>query len=714
MKYVMQGLNCANCAAKIEKKLNRLEGASGVSVNFAAKTIFLDPEHEKAAQEVIDRIEPGVRLIPEEKKDTSNPQNENYGVRGKLIRIGLAAVFFALGLIFRQKLHDTPYMFGEFAVFLTSYLLVGSSVIWTAVKNLVRGRLFDENFLMTVATVGAIAIHQLPEAVGVMLFFAVGEYFQERAVNRSRRHISELMDVRPDYANLVKQGQSQRVSPQDVEVGQIIEIKPGEKIPLDGQVISGTSFVDTSALTGESVPRKVEEGDSILSGSINDNGLLQVKVSKKFSESSVSRILELVENAASRKAPTEQFITRFARWYTPAVVFGALAIAFIPPLLISGAAFSDWIYRALILLVISCPCALVISIPLGYFGGIGSASRAGVLIKGANFLEALTKVHTVVFDKTGTLTKGVFKVNEIITRNGFRKEDILGWAALGEAHSNHPIARSIKEAYGKEVQSDRIEEYQEIKGHGIKAQSGGKTILVGNDRLLHREKIEHNDCDVEGTVVYVAVDGTYAGYLIIADEVKKDSVAAVQSLKKQGVKQTVMLTGDDENAAKHIAGLLGIDIYYAQLLPQDKVEKLEEIEARLGKDEKLVFVGDGINDAPVLARAHIGVAIGALGADAAIEAADVVLMDGNPGKLSRAISIADYTKKIVLQNIAIALGIKAVFVVLGAMGMATIWEAVFADVGVALIAIFNATRTLKYSSRRSWTSTAKAGIIPEY
>ncbi|MBS3809349.1 MAG: cadmium-translocating P-type ATPase [Desulfobacterales bacterium] len=698
MKYILEGLDCINCAEKIEKELNRVDGLSEINVNFAAKSVYLDPQYENAARRAIEQTDPGVTLVPAEPGDKAVGRDGNKGNRKHLIRILSAAVFFALGLMFRGELHDTPYALGEYAVFLAAYFLVGASVIRTAVRNMGRGRVFDENFLMTIATAGAFAIHQLPEAVGVMLFYAVGEYFQERAVNRSRRSISALMDVRPDYANLVTDGKSRKVAPETVKIGQIIEIRPGEKIPLDGEVIEGTSFVDTSALTGESVPRKIDPGKDVLSGMVNDSGLFKARVTKEFSESSVARILELVENAAARKAPTEQFITRFANWYTPAVVFGALAVAFIPPLLISGALFSEWIYRALILLVISCPCALVISIPLGYFGGIGSASRSGILIKGANFLEALTKVHTVVFDKTGTLTKGVFRVNEMVVRNGFSEQELLYWAAMAEAHSSHPIARSITEAYGKKPPSAEITNYQEIKGCGVRAVIGGRTILAGNDRLLHREEIAHNDCNVDGTVVFVVVDGIYAGYIVIADEIKEESAAAVRSLKEKGVKRTVMLTGDDENAAAKIAGILGIDSYYAKLMPEDKVGKVEEMEALMGKDEKLVFVGDGINDAPVLARAHIGAAIGALGSDAAIEAADVVLMDGNPGKLSRAIGIANYTRKIVLQNIALALGIKAVFVVLGIMGMATIWEAVFADVGVALLAILNATRTLKYSN----------------
>ncbi len=639
--------------------------------------------------------------MPITKKGNSRDSNleGSQGSKIHISRIVMATALLALGLIYRQDLHNTPYAFAEYFLFLLSYLLVGGPVVWTAIKNIGRGQVFDENFLMTVATAGAFAIHELPEGVAVMLFFSLGEYFQDRAVDRSRRSIASLMDIRPDYANLLINDQSQRVDPESVKVGQIIEIKPGERIPLDGEVIQGNSFVDTSALTGETVPRRVEPGQAVFSGVINDSGLLKVKVSREYSQSSVSRILELVENAASRKSPTENFITRFANWYTPVVVFGALAVAFIPPLVIPMENFSQWIYRALVLLVISCPCALVVSIPLGYFGGIGSASRSGILIKGANFLEALTRVHTVVFDKTGTLTQGVFKVTEVVARNGFSQDDLLGWAALAEAHSSHPIARSILEAYAKEVDTQRVNDYQEIKGCGVKATIDGKTILAGNDRLLQMEQIDHKDSDLTGTVVYMAIDGTYAGYLIIADQIKEQSASAISSLKATGTKRTVMLTGDNEQEAKRMASEIGIDSYFAELLPEDKVKIVEDMERQLNNDAQLVFVGDGINDAPVIARANIGAAIGALGSDAAIEAADVVLMNGNPGKLSRAIEIAKFTKKIVIQNIALALGVKAIFVVLGTIGLATIWEAVFADVGVALLAIFNATRTLRFPNR---------------
>lgn len=741
MKYILQGLDCPNCAAKIERQLRQIDGIGEVNINFISRSLYLDPRFEAVARQVISRVEPEVKLVPENSqksfweaaarktKQQKSRQpfrekieavfGESAGSRNKLVLIIITVVLFISGLVFQNMLQETPYAVLIYAVFLTAYLLVGGKIVWTALRNVTRGKFFDENFLMTVATLGAIAINQIPEAVGVMLFFAVGEFFQDLAVNRSRRSITELMDVRPDYANLLVDGVSRRVSPGEVNVGQAIEVKPGEKVPLDGEVLEGSSFVDTSALTGEPVPRKVEPGDTVLSGVINGSGLLKIKVRKRFGESSVAKILALVENAAARKAPTEQFITKFARYYTPVVVFGALAVAVIPPLVLPGVAFSAWIYRALVLLVISCPCALVVSIPLSYFGGVGAASRAGVLVKGANFLEALTRVGAVAFDKTGTLTKGVFRVTGVVAKNGFLEEEVLRLAALAEAHSSHPIAVSVREAYKTYIlrrkeeaflneestffndvaSSNIIEEYQEIKGYGVKVNVQGKTVLAGNDRLLHREGIEHDDCNVEGTVVYVAVDGVFAGYLVIADEVREGVAAALNRLKRLGVKKTVMLTGDDRMAAARAAEEVGVDDYFAELLPQDKVTRLEKLKDFLfnanGKGEKLVFVGDGINDAPVIMRADVGVAMGGLGSDAAIEAADVVIMDDDPGKLVRAIEIARRTKNIVLQNIVMALGIKGIFIVSGILGTATMWEAVFADVGVTLVAVLNAARILR-------------------
>ncbi|MDN5327284.1 MAG: Zn2+/Cd2+-exporting ATPase [Moorella sp. (in: firmicutes)] len=699
MRYKLAGLDCAGCAARLEQELRRVKGLEKATINFAARNVDMPPEMLPAAREVIARVEPDVRLIETAGDASGEEKDEEKEEAGRSLYLIVAAtLLLGMGFIFNERLHRTPYSWAEYAVLLAAYFLVGWPVIRAALRNLIRRRFFDENFLMTIATAGAIAIHQLPEAVGVMLFYAVGEYFQERAVNRSRRSIAALVDIRPEYANLKLNGESKRVRPEEVEAGQIIVIKPGERVPLDGEVVDGFSFVDTSALTGEAVPRKVEKGEPVLAGMINGQGLLTVRVTRPFGESSVARILELVENAAARKAPTEQFITAFSRYYTPAVVLGALALAVIPPLVFPGATFSTWVYRALVLLVISCPCALVVSIPLGYFGGIGAASRQGILVKGANFLDALTGLHTVVFDKTGTLTKGVFRVTQVVPYNGFQEDELLAVAAAAEVYSSHPIAQSIRAAYGQEIDPERIGEYREIPGHGISAMVDGKRVLAGNDRLMHREGIAHEVCNVAGTVIHVAVDGSFAGYIVISDEVKPDAGEAVARLKEFGVKNIVMLTGDEEAVARRVARDLGIDAYYAGLLPEDKVAKVEELEAGLPdrRRQKLAFMGDGINDAPVITRADVGVAMGGLGSDAAIEAADVVLMEDAPSRLATAIEIARYTGLIVRQNVVLALSIKAFFLILGAFGVATIWEAVFADVGVALAAIFNASRTLSY------------------
>ncbi|BAQ34134.1 heavy metal translocating P-type ATPase [Dehalococcoides sp. UCH007] len=622
---------------------------------------------------------------------------EEFNIPKELSFIGSALLLFILGMVFNGALHNTPYSMAEYAVLLTAYLLVGWRVVWTALRNFTHGKVFDENFLMTVATVGAIAIHQLPEAVAVMLFYKTGEFVQELSVSRSRRSVRTLLDVRPDYANLKTDKGLEKVSPDQVKVGDIIIVKPGEKIPLDGEIIEGQTLLDTSALTGESVPRSAKPGEQVLAGMISKTGLLTIKVTKLFSESSIARILELVENAAARKAPTEKFITTFTRYYTPVVVFGALLVAVVPPLFIQGATFSEWIYRALILLVISCPCALVISIPLGYFGGIGGASRKGILIKGSTYLDALTAVKTVVFDKTGTLTKGVFKVTKVVTRNGFSQDQLLRLAAEAEVHSNHPIAQSILEAYSKKVDPSIVRDYQEIPGNGIRAQVNGQIIMAGNDRLLHSQNIEHddNDCCVEGTVVHLVADNKYAGYITIADEVKEDAAEAVISLKRLGVKQVAMLTGDSQVVAAAVTKQVGIDIFYAGLLPEDKVQALEKMKNTTQEKGKIVFVGDGVNDAPVIARADIGVAMGGLGSDAAIETADVVIMTDAPSKLPQAIEVAKRTRTIVWQNILMAFAVKGIFIALGVAGVTTIWEAVFADVGVAMLAILNATRAMR-------------------
>ena len=554
--------------------------------------------------------------------------------------------------------------------------------------------MFDEHFLMSVSTIGAFAIGEYPEAVAVMLFYQVGEFFQSLAVKRSRKSISDLMDICPDSATVKRNGVLQVVSPESVAVGEIIVVKPGEKIPLDGIVVDGESMLDTKALTGESVPRSIRKGDEALSGCINQSGLLTLKVTKSFGESTVSKITDLVENASARKAPTENFITTFARYYTPDVVGMAAVLAIIPPLVLGGG-WSEWLRRGFVFLIVSCPCALVISIPLTFFGGIGAASKRGVLVKGSNYLEALNKVRVVVFDKTGTLTKGVFEVANIIPAAGYQKEQVLEYAAQAESYSNHPIAKSILATYGKPIDQKQFSGFEEISGHGISVMVQGKKVLAGNSKLMESEKIAYAACDAAGTKFYVAADGSYVGCILIADEVKPDSKCAIAELKKIGVEKTVMLTGDDERIGKSVADELGLDAYYAQLLPDQKVEKLEMLDKQKRQGSKLAFVGDGINDAPVLARADVGIAMGGLGSDAAIEAADVVLMTDEPSKLVEAIDVAKATKRIVMQNIVIALGIKSVFLVLGALGMAGMWEAVFGDVGVTIIAVLNAMRILK-------------------
>lgn len=582
----------------------------------------------------------------------------------------------------------------ELAFLIVAYVILGWDVVWQAVKNITRGQVFDEHFLMSVSTIGAFAIGEYPEAVAVMLFYQVGEFFQSLAVKRSRKSISDLMDICPDSATVKRNGVLQVVSPESVEVGEIIVVKPGEKIPLDGIVVDGESMLDTKALTGESVPRSIRKGDEALSGCINQSGLLTLKVTKSFGESTVSKITDLVENASARKAPTENFITTFARYYTPVVVGMAAVLAIIPPLVLGGG-WSEWLRRGFVFLIVSCPCALVISIPLTFFGGIGAASKRGVLVKGSNYLEALNKVSVVVFDKTGTLTKGVFEVANIIPAAGYQKEQVLEYAAQAESYSNHPIAKSILATYGKPIDQKQFSGFEEISGHGISVMVQGKKVLAGNSKLMESEKIAYAACDAAGTKFYVAADGSYVGCILIADEVKPDSKCAIAELKKIGVEKTVMLTGDDERIGKSVADEIGLDAYYAQLLPDQKVEKLEMLDKQKRQGSKLAFVGDGINDAPVLARADVGIAMGGLGSDAAIEAADVVLMTDEPSKLVEAIDVAKATKRIVMQNIVIALGIKSVFLVLGALGMAGMWEAVFGDVGVTIIAVLNAMRILK-------------------
>lgn len=582
-------------------------------------------------------------------------------------------------------------------LYLGAYLLIGGEVILRAFRNLTRGQVFDENFLMTIATMGAFAINEYPEGVAVMLFYQVGEFFQDYAVNKSRRSIAELMDIRPDYANFVDGDEVRKVDPKRIKKEDLILVRPGEKVPLDGLVVEGSSSMDTAALTGESIPRDVNVGDPVLSGFINRQGLLKVKVEKEYNESTVSKILDLVENAASKKAPTENFITKFARYYTPAVVFFALGLAIVPPLLIQGALFSDWIYRALIFLVVSCPCALVISIPLGFFGGIGGASRHGILVKGGNYLEALNSVSTVVFDKTGTLTEGEFQVVEVVSTGGLAEEDLLYLAALGESHSSHPIAQSVLKANKRDLRVGLVDDYKELAGLGVLAHVDGQELLLGNSSLFTEKGIATEGEDNGKTIIHIALDNVYQGYILIADKVKEGASLAIRELKERGVENLVMLTGDRDQVAKEVARDLGIDKVFSELLPQDKVGVIEDLTDGLRKNRKLIFVGDGINDAPVLARADIGVAMGALGSDAAIEAADIVLMTDDLAKLPVALDIASWTRRIVWQNIFFALGVKAIVLVMGALGVATMWEAVFADVGVALIAVLNAMRVLRHT-----------------
>lgn len=581
----------------------------------------------------------------------------------------------------------------QIALFIISYIIVGGDVVKRSVKNIFKGQVFDESFLMSIATIGAFFIGEYPEGVAVMLFYQVGELFQSYAVGKSRKSIASLMDIRPDYANVKKGDELVKVDPDEVQIGDIIVIKAGEKIPLDGKVIEGSSMIDTSALTGESVPREVEVGSDILSGCININGVITAEVTKEFGESTVSKILDLVENASSKKSNSEQFITKFARYYTPVVVIIAVFLSIIPPLVIDGATFSDWIYRALAFLVVSCPCALVISIPLSFFGGIGGASKKGVLVKGSNYLEALAETEIVVFDKTGTLTKGVFNVQKIHPE-GVSKEELLELTAHAEIYSNHPISLSLKRAYSKEIDSGRISDVEEISGHGVIATVDGKKVMAGNIKLMKMMDILYFKGELIGTIVHVAVNNKYIGYIVIADEVKEDSAQAIKELKAANIKQTVMLTGDNKSIGSKVAKELGLDKVYAELLPADKVEKLEELFSQKSKKGKLAFVGDGINDAPVLARADIGIAMGGLGSDAAIEAADVVIMTDEPSKIATAMKISKKTLKIAHQNIVFAIGIKIIVLILSAFGITTMWAAIFADVGVTIIAVLNAFRAL--------------------
>ena len=784
-KFRIQGLDCPRCALEIETELRRIEGFGDAEVSFGTETIRIPADGLSVAEQLIARIEPALSLA---EWSSGAPKA---GVRGadelkgpsnsmRPARMVLAAALTAGGMVFEERMHAMPSPILEYAVFLTAYLLVGGPVVFRALVNILRGRVLDELFLMSAATIGAVVIHELPEAVSVMFFYAVGEYVQDLAVGRSRRSIASLMDLRPDSARIIdERGRASEVPPERVKVGAEVEVRPGERVPLDGEVISGTSLVDTSALTGESVPRSVSPGKGVLAGFVNDSATIRIRAAKPFAESSLSRIFELVEDAAARKSPTEKFISRFASVYTPVVVGIAVLAAFLPPLLLPGISLADSVYRALVVLVVSCPCALVISVPLGYFGGIGGASRRGILIKGANYVDALKDVAVVAADKTGTLTKGVFKVTRKAACDGFQPEDVLRLAAAAEAHSAHPIGASIRDAWrkyaGREGASGSAgaaragqvpglpgihapDEVREEKGFGVIVQAWGRRIMAGSDRLMRREGIAFPDAlntpgkaeesargevdekaeegadekaeekaeesagtrartradekaeaknalpadsapghAIGGTVVYVAVNRVCAGYLVIADELKDEAAAAVKNLRSAGVERVVMLTGDNEDAARAAAGRLGLDGWYAGLLPEEKAAKVEEISAGLPRGKRLAFVGDGINDAPVLMRADVGFAMGALGSDAAIEAADVVLMDDRVDGIPSAIRIARHTRSVVVQNICVALIVKLIFAALGAAGLAAMWEAVIADMGVSVLAVLNASRTLRGS-----------------
>lgn len=691
LQLTLEGLNCANCARKIEEKVGKMEGVKESNLNFTTTTLNVKLERkvkeEHAINEIkkiVEALEPHVKV---EKKVSgkTNVQRAKFEVKPTLI-IGTILYLIAVIGDFKGAL--------ALILFVASYLLIGGKVVLTAIKNIARGQLFDENFLMTVATIGAFSISEYPEAVAVMLFYEIGETIQGYAVNKSRSSISSLMDIRADYANIIIDGKEKKVSPETVKVEDIILVKPGEKIPLDGIVVEGESFVDTSALTGESVPRKIAVNDEILSGGINTNGVLKVKVTKKFGESTVSRILEMVENAANKKANTEKFITKFAKVYTPIVVALAILIAVVPSIFIKDALFSTWLYRALVFLVVSCPCALVVSVPLGFFAGIGGASKKGVLVKGSNYLELLKDLETVVFDKTGTLTEGVFTVTEINTNN-IQKEKLIEVAAMAESFSNHPIAISIIKEYGKEIDKEVIKEYEEIAGHGIKAVINNEEILIGNAKLMNQFNISYNEVDSIGTVVYCAINGEFKGSIVISDKIKENAAEALINLKAAGVKKTVMLTGDNKKTAEKVGEKVNIDEVHSELLPLGKVKEVEKLLKASNKNGRLAFVGDGVNDAPVLARADIGIAMGGIGSDAAIEAADVVLMKDDINALVDAINVSKKTNKILWQNIIFALGVKVIVMVLGTFGIANMWTAVFADVGVTIIAIINSTRCFR-------------------
>ena len=721
-KLELKGLDCANCANKIENKASKLEGVKEAILNFTTTTLNVEIKEGYNKKDTINEIkkivlnlEPNVvveeiytnkntkannSICNDNKCKVNNDTSEIKAMSGSTdnkllfyikdnLRLIIGIVAYVIALIFKG---DGNLL--SIILFATSYLIIGGDVVLTAIKNIARGEIFDENFLMSIATIGAFFIGEYPEAVAVMLFYQVGEMFQGYAVNKSRKSISSLMNIRADYANVLRDNKEIKVSPEDVYIDEIIIVKPGERIPLDGVVIEGTSFIDTAALTGESVPREIKEGNEILSGAINTNGVLKVKVNKEYGESTVARILELVENASNKKAPTEKFITKFAKVYTPIVVIVAIVVAIIPPLILKDATFSEWIYKALSILVVSCPCALVVSIPLGFFSGIGAASKKGILVKGGNYLEALKESEVVVFDKTGTLTKGVFKVTEINTEN-ISESELLEITAIGESHSNHPIAKSIIQTYGKDINKEEIKNYKEISGYGIEASIRDNNVLIGNSKLMKSYNINYEEKKSIGTIVHVAINGLYKGNIVISDEIKENVKEALKSLKSAGIKKTVMLTGDNKLVAEEVAKNIGIDEVYSELLPGDKVGKVEELLNRSDTKGKVVFVGDGINDAPVLARADIGVAMGGVGSDAAIEAADVVLMQDNIYSLVDSIQVSKRTSKILWQNIIFSLGVKIAVMILVVLGLTNMWAAVFADVGVTLIAVLNSMRIIR-------------------
>ena len=699
---ILGGLTCAHCAEVIGDRVQSIDGVKNSHLNFVNKKLTLEIDSDinkdkviNSVIELIDSIEPGLDIQVQNKsesaKEIKKVEKKKDNSKKDLFKIIAGVLVFIFAFYQEATGIEGRY---SLIVFMVSYILVGGDVLYKALKNIKNGRIFDENFLMTVATVGAISIGEPSEAVGVMLFYKIGEYLQELAVGKSRKSISDLMQIRPDVANLKVGNSLKVVDPEEVEIGDYIVVKPGEKVPLDGLVVEGNSMVDTSALTGESVLRTVNKGDELLSGFINKNALLTVQVTKDFSESTVSKILDMVENASSKKSKTENFISVFSRYYTPIVVTLAALLAILPPVFIKGALFSEWIHRGLIFLVVSCPCALVLSIPLSYFSGIGVASKHGILIKGSNYLEALRYVDTIVFDKTGTLTEGVFDVVKVKSVD-VSEDELMKFASIAEANSNHPIAKSILKYYDKQIDLNKIEEYEEIAAHGIKAKYENSTVLAGNEKLMKTNNIKIERSTEIGTIVYVAVNNKFVGYIVIADKIKEDSKDAIKKIKEQGIKKTVMLTGDNKDVADSVAKRLKLDKVFSNLLPNEKVEKIEELYLNRNEKEKIAFVGDGINDAPVLARVDVGIAMGGLGSDAAIEAADIVIMTDEPSKIAQGIKISKKTYKIVWQNIIFALAVKVIVLILGAAGMASMWEAVFADVGVALIAVLNAMRIMK-------------------